>query len=437
MTFPSFELELDKQGAAVDPGAVAAAIAGFRQSGATDLFVFSHGWNNHKTEARDLYTRFFERVEAGLLPALAGRSFGVLAVLWPSKKFADRDLIPGGAASFGSATGDDDLIARLEAFKSEVERLGEEAVVPEREAALTEAQSLVADLEDDSAAQERFVALIRSVLLRGGGESEDGSDNLLTGDPQELLEALAQPVPPVVDSGAGGAAGFRGDDLEGGAAGLGDLLSGAKEGARRLLNATTYYQMKERAGLVGRTGVAEAVREIHRALPALRLHLVGHSFGGRVVTSAADALGPEVPLATLTLLQTAYSHNGLAEKFDGVHDGFFRKVLSERKVSGPILISHTKNDRAVGIAYPLASRLRRQNAASLGDENDPYGGMGRNGAQHTPEAVPGTLLPVGGAYDFQGGKVYNLRSDEFIGGHSDIAKDEVAFALLTAVVRAR
>jgi hypothetical protein len=110
-------------------------------------------------------------------------------------------------------------------------------------------------------------------------------------------------------------------------------------------------------------------------------------------------------------------------------------VLSEHKVSGPILISHTRNDRAVGIAYPLASRLRRQNAAGLGDENDPYGGMGRNGAQHTPEAVPGTLLPVGGAYDFQGGKVYNLQSDEFIGGHSDIAKDEVAFALLTAVAR--
>lgn len=436
MTFPSFELALDKRGTAVDPRSVAAAIDGFRQAGTSDLFVFSHGWNNHMDEARDLYTRFFARVEAGLLPAVAGRTFGVLAVLWPSKKFADKDLIPGGAASFGSATGDDDLIARLEALKSEPERLGEEAVVPEREAALSEAQSLVADLDSDAAAQERFVELVRSVLVPGAGEAEDGSDNLLTGDPQELLEALAEPVPPAVDSEAGGAAGFPGGDLEGGAAGLGDFLSGAKEGARRLLNATTYYQMKERAGLVGRTGVAVAVREIHRALPALRLHLVGHSFGGRVVTSAADALGPEVPLATLTLLQTAYSHNGLAEKFDGVHDGFFRKVLSERKVSGPILISHTRNDRAVGIAYPLASRLRRQNAAALGDENDPYGGMGRNGAQHTPEAVPGTLLPVGGAYDFQGGKVYNLRADEFIGGHSDIAKDEVAFALLTAVAKA-
>jgi hypothetical protein len=53
-------------------------------------------------------------------------------------------------------------------------------------------------------------------------------------------------------------------------------------------------------------------------------------------------------------LQAAFSHNGFAVKFDGTHDGDFRTVLGDKRISGPILITHTKNDNAVGIAHPLA-----------------------------------------------------------------------------------
>ena len=89
----------------------------------------------------------------------------------------------------------------------------------------------------------------------------------------------------------------------------------------------------------------------------------------------------------MTLLQAAYSHNGLSDNFDDKGTaGFFRSILSEHRVSGPIIITHTKNDTAVGVAYPLVSRIANQVAAALGDQNDPYGGMGRNGAQRTPEA---------------------------------------------------
>jgi len=155
----------------------------------------------------------------------------------------------------------------------------------------------------------------------------------------------------------------------------------------------------------------------------------------RELTAAADALDANTPKVTVMLLQAAYSHNGLASKFDEKNDGLFRKVLSEKHVSGPVLITHTKNDQAVGIAYPLASRISNVKAAALGDENDPYGGMGRNGAQKTPEALgnAGDLLPVGGAYAFTPGKVYNLKADDFIKDHSDITGPQVAYALLTSV----
>jgi pimeloyl-ACP methyl ester carboxylesterase len=192
--------------------------------------------------------------------------------------------------------------------------------------------------------------------------------------------------------------------------------------------------MKERAGKVGSDGLNPLLREIRDIEPTLRMHLVGHSFGGRVVTAAAMGRAGSEPLApaSLVLIQTAFSHNGFAENFDRDRDGFFREVLTASKVAGPIVITHTKNDRAVGIAYPIASRFARQDAADLGDEDDVYGGIGRNGALHTPEAVAGELLAETGQYAFAAGKVYNLQSDRWISGHSDVTGPQVAHALLSA-----
>ena len=36
------------------------------------------------------------------------------------------------------------------------------------------------------------------------------------------------------------------------------------------------------------------------------------------------------------------------------HNRVREPVLGDRRISGPMLITHTKNDKAVGIAYPLA-----------------------------------------------------------------------------------
>jgi hypothetical protein len=138
--------------------------------------------------------------------------------------------------------------------------------------------------------------------------------------------------------------------------------------------------------------------------------------------------------ASMTLLQAAFSHNGFAENFDRDRDGFFREVVAQGKVAGPIVITHTDNDSAVGIAYPIASRLSRQDASDLGDEDDVFGGIGRNGAlaRVTPEAVAGDLLDANGVYAFATGKLYNLQADPWITGHSDVAGPQVANALLAA-----
>jgi pimeloyl-ACP methyl ester carboxylesterase len=190
--------------------------------------------------------------------------------------------------------------------------------------------------------------------------------------------------------------------------------------------------MKERAGDIGSSGVATLLKRCRQANPALRLHLVGHSFGGRLVTAAASALPKNTPKVTLSLLQAAFSHNALSQDYGKGKAGFYRTVLADARVSGPVIVTHTKNDKAVGIAYPLASRIANQVAAALGDENDPYGGLGRNGAQRTQEATGHNAVmgKKGAAYVFKPGTVNNLRADAVIKDHGDVRSEAVAYAIL-------
>jgi hypothetical protein len=107
-------------------------------------------------------------------------------------------------------------------------------------------------------------------------------------------------------------------------------------GIERLLNFATYYQMKDRAGFIGRDGLNPFLARLQaQSSSNLRFHLIGHSFGRRLVTAAADGANP-LRLDTLILLQAAYSHNGLAENFDGRgKNGFFHRVLKSPQSERP------------------------------------------------------------------------------------------------------
>jgi hypothetical protein len=434
--FPYFEVEFDKSGEM-------ARAKGIEQLGAlmgagkvTDLLVISHGWNNDMAEARALYDHFFARTREVLdtLPALQARKFAVLGVLWPSKKFADEDLIASGAAG---------LHARVDgaAIKTQLDGLKGFFDDAKADAALTKARALVDSLEDKATARREFVDLLRSLLPPPNSQDKESPQEFfqLAGD--DLIDRLGKPLAArgAARVHAGGAAGGVAGGAApgaGGAAGLGELFGGLLAGARNLLNYTTYYQMKERAGTVGRDGLNPQLRTLHKQFPQVKIHLIGHSFGGRLVTASAAGSGAQSSFgpASLTLLQAAFSHLGFAQDYDGKKsDGLFRRVMADRMVSGPVLVTCTGNDKAVGVMYAIASRLKNQVASGLGDKNDIYGGIGRNGAQTTPEASDATLLGVGGHYQFEGGKLYNLNADAVVSNHSDICKNEVAYALLSAV----
>ena len=74
-------------------------------------------------------------------------------------------------------------------------------------------------------------------------------------------------------------------------------------------------------------------------------------------------------------------------------------------------------------------------AAVIGGPDDKFGGMGRNGAQHTPEAFDDIIGQVGQVYSAlpAGKTIRNLNRDgpppkPTTTGHSDVAKPETAWA---------
>lgn len=435
---PVFEVEFDKNGKLFDAAQLSALTSHLVSQHVTDLILFAHGWNNDLADARRLYGDFFSEF-GSFVPATANgsaRVFAAGAILWPSKKFTDKDLIPGGGAAALSLQEKAAIRARLKDLAKDPVRLGKAVPVSAaKQKKIAKAEALLKTIETDPQAQEEFVRIVRSLLSAEAAHKDDGTKDLFQVKERKLLDELSKPVMATAAVGRGGAAaGFStlSTSANGGAADLGDSVV---SGIRRFLNITTYYRMKERAGAVGEKGVASVIDKVRGKAPQIRLHLIGHSFGGRVMTAATDAVGSRQKIDSLTLLQAAFSHNGLAAKFDGKSDGFFRKVVTGKKVRGPILVTCTKNDKAVGIAYPLASRLGGQNASAFGDENDVYGGIGRNGAVKTPEAIKGMLLAANGAYNFAGGSIYNLNADAFIGDHSDICRPQVAWALACGIAK--
>ena len=432
---PFSEAEFDKSGQALSTPTV--------PSGTTDLIVVSHGWNNDRAAAENLYQKLFGNfatVTAGDA-AMAARKVAIVGVIWPSRQF-DRFVTDAQAQTSGGAAAIADggsTSASKAAMAAAIDRVAPMFDDVGAATHLATLRALVGRLDDDEDAQAGFVTALRA-LLGGGGDAsvgaksrDDGAAQFF-GAPAEAIFAKASqpldtaattPTAPIDRNGAGRAAS------------LGDAFSKAANAVANLLNLTTYFEMKKRAGTVGQLGVAPLLDTL--AGQVGRIHLVGHSFGGRVVTAAA-ANSKTTKLASLSLLQAAFSHFGFAAS----PSGFFRSVLVDHRIAGPILVTHTKADTAVGMAYPIASRFSQDNASAVGDANDEYGSIGSNGAQHMTEAElfqpTGALTPVGGTYVFKTGRIHNLDATPFIrdpdGGdaHGFVFVPEVAWAISRAMV---
>lgn len=422
---PFFPIEFNKAADRVTPQQATDLETFLSAHPGAEVFVLCHGWNNNMAEARSLYEGLVKHMKGADAARL--QNAAIMGVYWPSKKFTDSAQIPGGAASFDPA-----ILDALEAYEAAVfDDIDEFRSGKPSGKQIEAARDAVSGIEISPKKQRDFAQAVIEHLPEGSRNEEDldGSQRLKPDNGDVLIKRLASAPAPVPSKGGGAAAVGAGHDA-GGAASLASFFGGIGQGARNLLNVTTYFAMKERAGTVGIKGLAPLLAELRQQNPQVRIHLVGHSFGGRLVT-AAGATGL-AKVNSVTLLQAAYSHYGIAHNYrGGVKDGMFRALVTNG-LDGPIAITHTRNDKAVGLAYALASRIGGQVAEAFGGPDDEFGGMGANGAQDTPETVEMTLTPGTTSLAFGAGKVHNLLSDTVIFGHSEIQVPEVGAVIMSA-----
>ena len=198
------------------------------------------------------------------------------------------------------------------------------------------------------------------------------------------------------------------------------------------------------------------------AVPAnrdVRFHLMGHSFGCIVasacVAGTAGRRSGSKPVHSLNLVQGALSlwsyctdiEAGIAgpipsRRSRGPTPGYFRRIIDERLVSGPIITTQSEFDSAVGTLYPWAAWLQKGSSSTPKPINCPSMGLWGLSDFRDQDATIKNMA-IGDAnvdYGFEAGKIYNIDSSRIIketgggasGAHSDICHAEVGHLIWTA-----
>ncbi|MEV7809676.1 serine-threonine protein kinase [Streptomyces flaveolus] len=420
---PYWELTFDADGDADGPERDR-LLTQVTEHGVRDLIVFSHGWNNDRSGATALYRRFFAPV-----PKLAPKArLGYVGVIWPSMRFSDEPIpdfprsvaaVEAGAAP-RPALDKDTRRALLEAF-------------PGRTTVLDQLARMLDDRPGGTEGLTEFGRLVRLLLDddRQGvvaDTDEDGEPAVFGDDPVTACEQFAEALAAL--DASGGAARFS--------------LPNPWDGAKELLRQATYHQMKRRAGTVGERGLGPLLGRLAGAAPEVRVHLVGHSFGGRLVAFALRGLpGGVRTVKSVTLLQGAFSHYAFTARLPHAPDRSGALKDLQRRVDGPLVCCYSHFDTALGTFYPLASRPAGDDRGCAGNEiaavlGPRWGAMGHDGVQ----AVPGTArldlaaalagrLPASGCVNVDAAAVVR-RGGAPSGAHSDIVHPELARVVLAA-----
>lgn len=385
----------------------------------TDVFMSSHGWKGDIEAAVAQYDNWIgalvnQQADIARMEARAGGFVPVFIGLhWPSLPWGDEEI--GAGANFvvqgGSVAPLVDLYAK---------RLGDG---PEVRAAL----ALIFEEARTNAAADALTDTARQAYFQLDKKLNLGANDL--GGPPE---ADREPFDPdaAVEASLDLGADFGGQDL-GGA-----ILSPLRQ--------LSFWTMKKRARKVGETGMYDLLKRLQTALPNARVHLMGHSFGCIVMSSVLGGRSGTAPLArpvdSCVLVQGAMSLWSFATDIPSAPGtaGYFRHVVADGKVHGPMVATISKFDTAVGRLYPLAAGVAGQVAfAGL----PKFGAIGAFGICGVEDLGSGKMLPTHQDYGFEAKRVYNLESSQFIrkggglsGAHSDICGPEVAHTIWQAAL---
>ena len=413
---PFYILQFDKRGATTAPETLEHARQALRTGGYSDVFVFCHGWNNDWEEATRRYNGFVDGF-IGQAPDDPARRALLLGIFWPSALL----VMPGERepemAAGGGVSPDPDAEARAEvtgeldtAAAARVEELAGREELDEREA--TELARLLAP-------------------VYGAGVDELGAEAARP-SPQELVESWRAGAPIVTMPED------EEEDEDWGTAdeaGRGPLAAGFldKLNPRNIIRGASVWVMKDRAGRVGASAVGPLVRSAVAETDA-RVHLVGHSFGAKVVLSAICAEPLARPAHSVLLLQPAVNHLCFAESVPGRgRPGGYRPALE--RVERPIFSTYSAHDAPLTRFFHWALRrgsdLGEPQIAAWPDPPSDYaalGGYGPHGADPATQRV--TLQRPSQPYSLDPGKpLVAVDGTTGIAGHSAISNPSTWWAL--------
>ncbi len=425
----------------VDSAGEQRLVENLRESHLTDLVVFSHGWNNDEAAASSLYARWFDLLKAHVGP---DHRVGFVGIRWPSQLWRDVTIPDFDPTPDGTATGAAGLQATATAAAGtpvlnpqDVADL--KAVFPQGARELDEIAELLAAEPSEAGVDELFRAMQEfnaavAVESPDGGEPSSAQPAMLD-DPAQADKVFEKFADALIDSGVDITNGESG-----GAAGVRDRLEKLWRGAKEALRGLSYWQMKNRAGLVGQRGVGPLIGRI-AAQPdfaQVRIHLIGHSFGGRVVSFALAGL-PSVdpsPVKSVTLLEGAFSRFAFSDALPWApgERGALAGMLS--RVDGPLTVCYSSHDTALSLSYPLASLASGDDRAAAEDPLFRFRAIGSLGAYQSPTAF---IDAVGTRYAFVNGAILNIDSSAVVdegdppsGAHSDIFHEELAWIVASA-----
>ena len=452
---PQWEIHFDDEGGiAAGDDAIATIIDEVRAAGVTELVTFSHGWNNDERSARSLYAAMFPligRAAGRRAPELAA-GIGYLGVFWPSIWFPDEARAQAAARAggrsdalaltdrsqplpLGARTGamsGRELVEAVEgAFpasaRADLVRLGR--LIDEGIAA---AEGDEQDLHEQERLDEFSALLARAAGAGPRNEEDRGESAAVRAREGERVRTAYD----ILATTMGGGPPTRGD-----AQGLGQDILKIWHGAKEAVRVASFFQMKARAGDVGTRGLGAFLTALAGAAPEVHAHLVGHSFGGRLVSFSLTAIEDPAttPVRSLTLIQAAFSHWSFADEQPWGHRGALHSFVD--RVRGPLVATFSAHDRAVGDWYPAASVLSGSDSQAVMVDNEHWGGLGSDGFRRMPVSdAPVPMkeldddydLTAGGFCSVDGSRIIRRPLSAFSGAHSDIGHPQVAWVVVAA-----
>lgn len=442
---PWYIVPFDKAGECTGPRTRQHLVDAAAAGNFTDIFLFSHGWNNDWKAASNRYDDFIGRyselrLENSLTYVEPHRPL-LVGIFWPSTALvAPWESAPKFAAAPVDNATRDEAVGESQRELEELATL----IAPEQR---TRFYELLQGDQQLSSSEERELAEILSPAWSKLQSNVAGDLNAPASiSPNALLELWHASATggQAHDGGLdpndeGGLADAPAGDGPSAAFGLGDILKAPRD----LLRTFTVLQMKDRAATVGARGVGPLLRDLLTRAPTARVHLIGHSYGCVVVLSAL-CYPPTVPLPrpvdSVLLLQAAVSRLCFAARVPGHnYAGGYRDAFS--RVNQPILATFTNKDVPLTKLFHIAVRrdkdLGQATIAAAPAAPSQYaalGGFGPDGCSEA-ECEYVRIHHVGDDYALRDNphRIIALQSNEAISGHGEVSVPETWWALYNQV----